>query len=245
MDELINLLSLKDHQQGQGVAQTEKGTMAFIDLEPKLVAVEEKHRNELATIIEAMRKFREAIMASRRTDSFALSSYTFIIRATILTGRWEAYQPALLHLLRYLLPTDPRTAASPKTRHEFVGYLILDLACRQDDLEEAHNVRHASHYADSTVNGLLRAITRHDWYSYWRFRERLDDYQKQLCGKVDERMRARALNCLEASYRPEVPKKYIEAVAGRTFSDDELRDVKPNWEVKGDGTVVLKRAKMR
>ena len=205
------------------------------------MVVKEKYRNELATIITAMRKFRESIIASRCTDSFALSSYAFIIRATILVGTMEAYHPALLHLLRHILPADASTKPLLEMRQEFVGYFILDLACRQEDLEEAHHVRYASKYKDRTVNGLLTAITRQDWYSYWRYREQLDKYQKQLCAKADERMRMRALDCLEASYRPQLPKSYIETAAAKRFSIEELHKVKPNWEVKEDDIVVIRR----
>ncbi len=217
--------------------------MALLSIEPEptLQAVKDKYWSELAIIITAMRKLRESIISSRCTDSFALSSYAFIIRATILVSTMEAYHPALLHLLRHILPANAPTKPLMKMRQEFVGYFILDLACRQDDLREAHCIRHVSKFEDENINGLLMAITRYDWHSYWRLRERLDKYQRQLCTRADEKMRMRALDCLEASYRPQVPKSYVETAAGRRFSKEELREVKPNWEVTEDDNVVMKR----
>ena len=94
--------------------------------------------NDMPNILMAMRKLREGILGSRRRDHFAQRAYMFIIHASILTKHWESYQPALLYLLHQIHPVTP---LSPPELQEFVGYRILDIACRQYELVDAFAVK--------------------------------------------------------------------------------------------------------
>lgn len=215
----------------------------WVTPEVKLTAVKHADSRELATLVAAMRKLREAIVASGRVDTFALSAYVFIVHATILTGQMESYHPALLHLLRKILPAHTFTTPTRVDPQPIFGYYILDLACRQDDLGRAFQVRHAYDYRDSNVEGLLRAIVRGDWCLYWRKREMLDRYQRRLCQWRDEKMTIHALNCLGNSYLS-VQKEYVEEIARQRWTAEGLGKLKPTWELEGS-LIVIKRIKKR
>ena len=110
---------------------------------------------ELSIIMFAMRKIREAIVATSRTDAFALRAYLFIIRATILVKSMEAYHPALHHLLHNIHPVSHLSAPE---QHEFVGYSILDAACRQKDIALAYELRNKYHHRNARVDMVLHAL---------------------------------------------------------------------------------------
>ena len=211
--------------------------------ETKLLAVKHTDSREFATLIAAMRKLREAIVASARVDTFALSVYIFIIRATILTEQMESYHPALLHLLRKILPSSASMTSINEELQEFLGYYILDLACRQNDLGRAYHVRHLYGYRNEIVEGLLRAIVRGNWCLYWRQRAEMDSYQKRLCQWNEEKITAHALDCLGVSYLS-VQKEYVEEVASQKWTSEGLGKLKPSWELEGS-VIVIKRVKKK
>ena len=190
-----------------------------------------------------MRKLREAIVASARVDEFALSVYSFIIHATILTGHMESYHPALLHLLRNIFPAHDSAIHIGIESQVFLGFYILDLACRQDDMGRATHVAHSYGYRDERVKFLLKAIVRGDWCMYWRQQEGLDKYQKRLCQWRDERMTLHALDCLGASYL-HVQKEYVEKMTRQQWTLEKLKDLMPTWEQEGD-MIIMKRIKKK
>ncbi|KAI9875432.1 MAG: hypothetical protein M1830_008480 [Pleopsidium flavum] len=192
---------------------------------------------ELAIIMMAMRKLREAIFASRRTDAFAQRAYIFIVRAAILTKHMESYHPAILYLLNGIHSLQP--LPDPEL-HEFVGYYILDLACRQGDYAGAYAVRSQYEYRDRRVEMVLGALVHDNWCVFWRMRRAVDGYQKRLMEWAEDGLRVHALKCLGRTYLT-VEKGYVERVAERAW--EELR--KENgvgWELEGE-KIVVRRAK--
>ena len=194
---------------------------------------------ELATIMQAMRKIREAIVASSRLDTFARDVYVFIIRATILTKHMESYHPALLHLLYRI---HPAVALPASGLHEFLGYYILDLACRQADLGTAYVVRYRYGYSDTRVDWVLKALVHRNWSVFWRMRDEMDEHQKRLLQWADDRMRKHALECLGKSYL-KADMAYIEKATHRAWQELKKKD-NVGWELNGE-TVMIKRAQRR
>ena len=194
---------------------------------------------EFSVILMAMRKVREAIVASDRKDTFALQAYTFMIRATILMKHMESYHPALLHLLRHIHPVIPLTASE---HHEFVGYYILDVSCRQNDLATAYKVRCRYNYQDVRVEAVLKALVHGNWYAFWKVKALMSDYQQRLLEYGEERMRQRALDCLGKSYLS-VDRGFLERSAHRRW--EELKE-KSNldWQLEAD-LVTIRRIKRR
>ena len=192
---------------------------------------------ELSTILMAMRKLREGLVASARTDSFAQRAYILIIRAAILTRHMESYHPALLHLLRRIHEATPLAASE---HHEFVSYYILDLACRQGDLAAAYTARTLYQYRDQRVDQVLKALAHDNWYSFRMTGTLVDGYQKRLMEWADDGMRKHALKCLGKSYLS-VEKAYVERVTDREW--DILRETnKVGWQLEGN-KVIIRRIK--
>ena len=188
---------------------------------------------EISVILMAMRKFREAIVASARKDSFALRAYVFMIRATTLMRHMESYHPALLHLLRKLHPVTSLTTIE---HHEFVGYYILDLSCRQNDLATAYKVVCHYHYNNISVGAVLKALVHGDWFAFWKAKSLMSLHQQRLLEYGEEGMRRRALDCIGKSYLS-VDKGFLERSAQRRW--EELKP-KNNvaWRLEADMVII-------
>ncbi|KAI9864283.1 MAG: hypothetical protein M1813_003201 [Trichoglossum hirsutum] len=190
----------------------------------------------LSTLILAMRKLREGIIASNRLDDFTTRAYIFCIRAAILMKHKESYHPAILHLLRVI---DPRLPLPPTEKHEFVGYLLLDLACRQNDLAQAFAIRSQHRYSDRRVDAVLRALAHDNYNLFWRVRGEVDGYQGGLMGFAEEEMRVLALKCLSRSYLC-VEKAFVVDVTKAEW--DVLRSrYGVGWELRDDGKVLIRK----
>ena len=190
---------------------------------------------ELSILLMAMRKLREGIVASKRVDGFAAGAYMFIIRAAILTSTFESYHPALLHLLNVIHARSPLTNSE---LHEFIGYHILDLACRTREFSEAFKVRNRWRYRDERVESIVLAAVRDDWITFWRLREQIDGYQRALVGWIEEDLRKHALKCLAKTYFT-VEKGYVEKCGGRKWDDlKALNGV--GWELEGNKVIIRK-----
>ncbi|KAL8932310.1 MAG: hypothetical protein Q9211_006388 [Gyalolechia sp. 1 TL-2023] len=195
--------------------------------------------SELPIIVMAMRKLREAIVASSRTDGFAKDVYVFVIRATILLGHPESYHPAFTHVFRHLFPVP---SWSPDEKKECVGYYILDLACRQHDLAAAFRMRNLYGHRDRKMDLVLTALVHGNWALYRRCKERGNEYERRLMGWADGRMGNHAVQHLGKSYLS-APKAYVERCTGTNWADlEKLKEV--SWTLDGD-TVVIKQVKRR
>ena len=194
---------------------------------------------DLSVILMAMRKVREAIVASGRKDTFALRAYAFMIRATILMRHMESYHPALLHLLRNIHPVTSLTASE---LHEFVGFYMLDLSCRQNDLATACKVGCRYNYKDVKVNSVLKALIHGNYYAFWKVKSFMSSHQQRLLEYGEEAMRRCALDCLGKSYLS-VDRNFLERSTQRAW--EELKDKSGlNWQLEED-VVTIRRIKGR
>ena len=189
-------------------------------------------------ILMAMRKLREAIVASARKDTFALRAYAFIIRATILISHMESYHPALLHLLRNIHPVTPLNASE---HHEFVGFYILDLSCRQDDLATAYKVVCCYNYKNVRVGAVLKALVHGNWYAFWKVKSLMSGYQQRLLEYGEEGMRQRALDCFGKSYLS-VDRIFLERSTQRRWEELEKSNMK--WQLEAD-VVTIRQIKKK
>lgn len=198
---------------------------------------------ELGVILSAMRKLREAIVASHRTDHFAQRAYIFIIHAAVLTKSWESYLPALRYLLHQVHTQTPMTSSE---YNEFAGYYILDLACRQGDLAAAflHRSTLGFAYSDPTgrVDRLLRALVMDDWIGFWQLHKQVDGYQKRIMEFKEEEIRLHALKCIGRSYFS-AERGYIEKCTGKHWH--QLVKSGVGWELQEGDRVIIRRPKAR
>jgi hypothetical protein len=202
-------------------------------------AIDQEGSKDLAVLTMAMRKLREGIVASKRCDDFSTQAYIFCIRFSILLKHMESYQPALLHLL---FKMHPVRQLSRLDLQEFMGYLVLDLACRQQDLAQAYLVRHRSSLKDPKINSVLDAMVRDDYHLFWRVKKSVDGYKAKLIEFAEDGMRMHALKCLGRTYFT-VPLLFLEQVTNSTWKA-LVADQKVGWELNGN-EVIIRRPRAR
>ncbi|KZF19793.1 hypothetical protein L228DRAFT_271112 [Xylona heveae TC161] len=195
---------------------------------------------ELSVILMALRKLREALVATSRIDAFAQHAYLFSIRASILVQHYESYQPALLHLLHRIHLLHP---LPPPDLHECVGYLVLDLACRQQNIGAAYAAKIQYKYSDRRVELILKALAHENWYAFWRLRQAVNGYQTRLLQPAEQELRLHALKCLGRTYFT-VEKPYLERSTDMSWEELTRGGLQVGWVLEGD-KVVIRRPKAR
>ncbi|KAI0125517.1 hypothetical protein BJ170DRAFT_596765 [Xylariales sp. AK1849] len=189
----------------------------------------------LNDVLAALRKLREGIVASKRTDDFAVQAYLFCIRLTVLVKHPESYHPAILHLLRRIHPLQPMTSVETS---EVVGYLILDTACRRNDLAEAYAIRHRYKLRDQKVDGVLDALTHDNYVLLRRLKMNVDGHKARLLEYAEETMRKHTLKCFGRSYLS-VDLVFLERCAGSNWMDLISKDG-VGWELDGSRVIIRK-----
>ncbi|KAI9844762.1 MAG: hypothetical protein M1837_005295 [Sclerophora amabilis] len=212
---------------------------------------------ELSSLLLAMRKLREGVVASNRRDDFSVKVYVFCIRVSILTKHVESYHPALLHLLRVLHPASPHTLSSTEF-YELVGYLVLDSACRQQDFAAAYSVRHTFTYGKSDafvrrphasdgggsgVDAVLHALVHDNYHLFWKLKQNVDGYKSRLMEFAEDGMTALALKCLGRTYFT-VEKVFVTRVTAVEDWKVLQKRFGVGWELDGEN-VIIRRPKGR
>ena len=194
-----------------------------------------EYSKELSILLEAMRKIREGIVASHRFDDFALHVYMFVIRTTILLNHMPSYHPALLYLLHNV---HAMKSLSRSELDELVGYYILDLACRQNDLAEAFAVKHQYSYCNQAVELVLKALIHDNWLTFWKVKAAMGVRGRYLMASADGRVRGMALKALGKAYLKIQVGYFVHATNCRW--DDLKGQDKLGWVLDGE-TVILRR----
>ncbi|KAB5554953.1 hypothetical protein GE09DRAFT_1239396 [Coniochaeta sp. 2T2.1] len=197
--------------------------------------------SSLSHILAALRKLREGIVASSRTDPFAAQVYLFAIRLGILCAHPETYHPALLHLLRTIHPHSSSNGQPPLTSvelHEATSYLVLDAACRRGDLAEAYRLRNAYRLKDGKVDAVLAALVRDDWVAFWRVKKGVDGHRARLLEFAEDGVRRHLLKAFGRAYLA-VPVGWLEGSMGMGWEEMRGR-YKVGWELEGGRVVVRK-----
>ena len=212
------------------------------EMTPAHVKISQRSKSEpreLSILVMSMRKLREAIVSSGRKDTFALQTYMFIVRATILAKHMESYYPAILYLLRVIHRVTPLAAIE---YHELVGYYILDLVCRQNDAGAAYHVKYHYNYDGNQVEAVIKASVHGDWFSFWKIEPMVTLYQRCLMDWKADQMRSLAVECLAKSYLS-VDRTYLErAVHCRWEELVERNSV--GWQLEGEA-VIIRRIKAK
>ena len=190
-DELLRRLAQLEISSQDGSLRT--ATSPITPADPPFDAPQK----DLSTLMMAMRKLREGIVASKRVDAFSIQAYIFCIRLSILVKHMESYHPAILHLLNRMHFILPLTATELQ---EFVGYLVLDLACRQNELAQAYEVRHHYRLRDPKVDAVLRALAHDNYFLFWRAKRSVDGHKAKIMEFAEDEMKKQTLKCLGRSY---------------------------------------------
>lgn len=193
----------------------------------------------LSDVITALRKLREGIVATKRTDDFAIQVYLFCIRTAILAGHPESYHPAILHLLRYISLRQPLTKFETE---ETVTFLILDAACRRRDLAEAFSLRQEFKIKNYRLDLTLQALVHNNFTLFYKVKSVVERYQIKLMEWAEDDMRMHMLKCYGRTYLS-VDLKFLERTTGRTWSELKEKDG-VGWELD-EGRVTIRRVRAR
>ncbi|KAL2066940.1 hypothetical protein VTL71DRAFT_1364 [Oculimacula yallundae] len=192
-------------------------------------------QKDLSVLIMAMRKLREGIVASKRVDDFSIQAYIFCIRLSILVKHMESYHPAILHLLKKMHTVQPLTNTELQ---EFVGYLVLDLACRQNDLSHAYLVRNEYRLHDNKVDAILRSLAHDNYFLFWRVKRSVDGHKAKLMEFAEDGMKKQALKCLGRSYLS-IDLPTLEQTTNTPWSRLK-NDYAVGWQLEGTKVIIRK-----
>ncbi|KAI0490084.1 hypothetical protein F4859DRAFT_179008 [Xylaria cf. heliscus] len=193
----------------------------------------------LTDVLSALRKLREGIVASKRTDDFAIQAYLFCIRLSVLVRHPESYHPAILHLLRRIQPLHSMTTVE---LNEVTSYLVLDTACRRNNLGEAFALRHRYRLKDSKVDAVLDALTHDNYIEFKRLKQRVDGHRAKLLEYAEGPMRRHLLKCFGRTYL-NVDLSFLETCADSSWARLTAEDG-VGWELDGN-KVVIRKVKAR
>jgi len=191
---------------------------------------------ELATILMAMRKLREAIVSTKRADVFVQNVYMFIIHAAIVARDFEAYHPAILHMLYRVHRTQP---LGPERLQELIGLHILDVACRQSDLAAARAAVCRFHCDNTIVLRVVNSLVHNDWLGFWTALGTASKYQKHLIHWAEDTIRRHALNAIGRSYFS-VDKVFLQRSTGQMAWDEVKRTYGLTWTTEGELIIIRK-----
>lgn len=206
--------------------------------------------DELSKILLSLRKLREALLATYSTTpvSFSQRVHVFSIRISILAQHPPSYFPSL----RYLLGTL-HSASHPlpdSELKEFVSYLILDYACRQDDMAAAFDLRARARseygFRSQTIDRTLAALMHDNWIVFWRVRNGVDSYMRAVMNLAGDRIRRHALKAVGSAYLGVEAKWILEGCTGdKGWTWEKLVErERIGWIKEGD-KIIIKRVKQK
>ncbi|KAK1780150.1 hypothetical protein QBC45DRAFT_409200 [Copromyces sp. CBS 386.78] len=193
--------------------------------------------DNLSQILSALRKLREALVASSRLDDFTTQVYLFAVRLGILSSSFETYLPSLLYLLRVIhrSPSHPLTSIE---YHEVVSCLVLDTACRRGDLAEAYALRNKYKLQDAKMDATLKALVMDDWVSWRRTKRSVDGYRVRLMEFAEPGIRGHILKAFGRAYLSVGP-EYLEETMGMKW-EEMVERLGVGWELD-KGKVVIRK----
>ncbi|KAH8882596.1 hypothetical protein GQ53DRAFT_665742 [Thozetella sp. PMI_491] len=206
---------------------------------PAKTATPSGKSTELAHILDALRRLREGIVASKRKDDFACQVYLFNIRLGILAASYETYHAALLYLLHSIHPTHGLTSVELQ---EIVGYLVLDTACRRGDLAEAYALRNRHHLRDPKVDAVLRALATDNWVLWRQVKLSVDGHKTKIMEFGERQLKAHTLKAFGRAYLS-VSQEFLETSTLSKWPELQA-GYGVGWELD-DGKVIIRKVQAK
>lgn len=205
---------------------------------------------ELSTILLALRKLREALLAtssSAPSPVFCQRVHVFCIRLAILALHPPSYHPPLMHLLFVLhTPQFPLPASEVS---EMTTYLILDLACRQQEMASAFSLRSNSKarqgYESRIVDEVLGAVVTNNWVAFWRVRRKVDGYVRALMQWTIPSLRRNSLKALGRAYLHCDVRWVLQSATDAEMSWEELAEKENIGWIVDDAKVIIRKPKAK
>lgn len=193
-------------------------------------------QKDIVALIMAIRKLREGIIASRRIDDFSIQAFIFSIRLSISIKHMESFHTAILHLLKSMHPVQPLASTE---KQEFVSYLVLDLACRQDELAEAYFVRNQYQIHDTKIDAVLKALTHDNFFLFWKVKRTVDGHRAKLMEFAEDELRKQTLKCLGRSYL------IMDLPSLEKYTQSTWHSLKQNfgvgWQLENENVIIRKK----
>lgn len=209
-----------------------------------------KADEELSSILTALRKLREGILATSRTAESPLFSqrvHIFNIRLAILALHPESYHASLRYLLGNLHSPDHPLPQSEL--REMTSLLLLDTALRLGDIMEAYRIRVKARatfkYRDRDVDQILQAIVRNDWPLFWRVRNRVDGYMRAIMHWHMDSLRKTALKTIGKSYLKVDIKWIVQSTTGNELDWDQLVVQENIGWLREDDNAIIRKPKVK
>lgn len=238
-DELTRRLARLEISQESGKSDGLQPPMPSVpsdaQVDNMIAGFESTSERDISALMMAMRKLREGIVASKRVDDFSIQAYIFCIRLSIQVKHMESYHPAILHLLKKMHAIQQLTNIELQ---EFVGYLVLDLACRQNDLAGAYAVRHQYRLRDSKIDATLQALAHDNYFLFWRVKRSVDGLKARLLEFAEDTITKQALKCMGRSYLS-IDQKSLEEYTNTSWPLLK-RDFAVGWQLEGTKVVIRK-----
>ncbi|KAL4885075.1 hypothetical protein BJY04DRAFT_214954 [Aspergillus karnatakaensis] len=201
---------------------------------------------ELSALLLSLRKLREAVLATASSTPIAFSQrvHVFSIKVSIQAQHPPSYYPSLRHLLDNL-----HTATNPLPESELkdhLSYLILDYACRQEDLVAAFELRARArtqyHFQSREIDQILQAIAHGNWIMFWRVRNEVDSCTRAVMNWAEDRFRRHALKAVGKSYLGADIAWITQGCTGdKAWTWEKLVEKeKLGWEREGDRIIIRK-----
>ncbi|GAB1194691.1 hypothetical protein BDV32DRAFT_114479 [Aspergillus pseudonomiae] len=201
---------------------------------------------ELSTLLLSLRKLREAVLATASTIpvSFSQRVHVFSVKISIQAKHPPSYFPSLRYLLEKLhSPSHPLPESELK---DLISYLILDYACRQDDLVAAFELRakarreHA--FQSPAIDRVLTALAHDNWVVFWQVRKEVDSSVRVLMNWAEDRVRRHALKAVGSAYLNVGVQWITEGCTGdnRWTWDKLVETEKLGWQKEGDKIIIRK-----
>ncbi|KAE8146537.1 hypothetical protein BDV25DRAFT_48950 [Aspergillus avenaceus] len=201
---------------------------------------------ELSTLLLSLRKLREAVLATASTIplSFSQRVHVFSVRLSIQAKHPPSYFPSLRYLLEHLhTPAHPLPDSELK---DLISYLILDYACRQEDLVAAFEWRAQARrkyaYKSHTVDRVLSALAHDNWIVFWQVRNEVDSSIRALMNWAEDRVRRHALKAVGSAYLNVGVQWITDGCTGdKRWTWEKLVEAeKLGWQKDGDKIIIKK-----
>lgn len=134
---------------------------------------------------------------------------------------------------------------------DLVSYLILDYACRQQDMVSAFELRARARrdydFQSQAVDRVLTALMHDNWIAFWQVRKSVDSYMRAVMNWAVDRMRRHALKAVGSAYL----NVHVDWIIGGCTGDDRqwtweelIEKENLGWQREGD-KVIIKIPKVR
>ncbi|KAL4896971.1 hypothetical protein BDV59DRAFT_82453 [Aspergillus ambiguus] len=203
---------------------------------------------ELSTLLLSLRKLREAVLATASTvpASFSQQVHFFSIKLSIQAKHPPSYFPSLRYLLETLhTPSHPLPESELR---DVTSYLILDYACRQDDLVAAFEwraqARRRYSFQSETIDRVLTALAHDNWVVFWQVRREVDSSLRAVMDWAADRVRRNALKAVGGAYLNVGVRWITEGCTGdSSWTWEKLAEKEGlGWQKEGE-KIIIRRPK--